>query len=164
MIQKPLVTLIALTTLLLPTTGIALNTLPTPDDTRVVPDEVLAEQRGGFFGRDGMQVAIGLEQATQINGEVVHRSVMRELAPLERGNLPRAALEQVLIYNSSEGPSIRQMGDTAVGWVTAIQNDLDGQVIQHHTIMHLQLDNLPMPRSDLGRNLERALIESGRSW
>ncbi|TVP60533.1 MAG: hypothetical protein EA349_01210 [Halomonadaceae bacterium] len=130
--------------------------------SRVVSDAVLAEQRGGFFGRDGLQVAIGLEQTTVINGDLVHRSVLRELSPLgEKPVMP--GMEQVVIRNGLQGAQVqRSLSDQ--GWVTIIQNDLHGQSIQHQLTLDIELDNLSMPRSDLGRSLERHFIESSRTF
>ncbi|RLK47102.1 hypothetical protein DFR31_2420 [Alkalispirillum mobile] len=164
--MRAILTPCLLTLLILAPAGaaLALQPLPGPDDTRVVPDEVLAEQRGGFFGRNGMEIAIGLEQATAINGEEVHRTVLRELAPLGRGgNVPADALRQVVINTGNDGTTVRQLSDQTIGWVTAIQNELDGQQIQHTTIMQLELNNVEMPRSDLARSLERQLIEGSIS-
>lgn len=140
--------------------ALALQPLPGPDDPRVVTDAVLTEQRGGFFGPAGLQIAIGLEQMTAINDEVVHRSVLRELAPLNRNARSLTSLEQVRISTGLDGPTVQRLDDHSQGWVTVIQNELDGQQIQHQTLLQLQLDNLVMPRSDLSRSLERGLVDA----
>lgn len=125
---------------------------------QVAPDHVLEEQRAGLIGSDGMQIDIGLEQVTSVNGEIVHRSVLRALGPLDGG----AALESMSILASIRegGIDIRPLQVDGGGWVTAIQNSLDNQSITHEVIMDLRLSNIPALRSELGRALERALADT----
>ena len=141
---------------------LALEPLPGPGDALVVSDEVLAKQRGGFFDRNGgLQLSIGLEQATYLNGVPIHYSVLREMAPVTKGagGLSAQASESVLIQAGLEGARLNG-GFTEAGWHTAIQNDLDGQHIRHQTILHLELSGLEARHSELGRMLDRQLVES----
>nr|WP_231366538.1 MULTISPECIES: hypothetical protein [unclassified Thioalkalivibrio] len=150
----------------LPVAAQALETLPGTGDPRVVADAVLAEQRGGFFGRDGLQIAIGLEQITALNGEILHQTTLHPLGTLGAATSHPSA-GRITILNATAGlPAQTFVSETASGqgWVTTIQNQLDGQAIQHQTILQLELRNLQMPRSDLGRALEQQLTDGGRGW
>ncbi len=128
--------------------------LPTAGDARVVPEHVLAAQRAGFVGRDGIQIDIGLEQVTSINGEIAYRSVLRALGPLDAPGAPEAL--GVLASIRENGIRIDPL-QVDSGWITAIQNTLDGQSIEHQVIVNLELSRIPALRSDVGRALERAL-------
>ena len=166
--NRSLVPLVSGLFALLPTAASALDAVPPADHWRVVPDEVLEAQRGGFFGTEGMQIAFGLEQSTTINGETVHHTVIRELGPLAptRGvDGPR--LEGVTIRTGVDGHDVRRLGagdlGDGFGWVTSIQNQLDGQDIRHETRMQLELGDVRMPSSDMGRALQGQLTEGARS-
>lgn len=151
----------------LPATGQALDALPDTDDARVVPDHVLAQQRGGFFGPNGLEITFGLEQITSLNGEILNQTTLQPLAPLGHAANSTYASNRITIINGSE--TLRPQAlvtelPSGQGWVTSIQNELDGQAIHHQTIMQLEMRNLPMPRSDLGRALEQQLLDGGRGW
>lgn len=144
----------------------AQDELPAPGDPRVVPDQVLDEQRGGFLSRDGMQIDIGLEQVTHVNGEEVFRSVLRALEPLDLGaGLSVEAIGQVAaltIGGSDIGTRLTEID--AGAWITAIQNSLDNQRIEHQIIMNLELSNVPMVRTDIARALERQLVDGSLAF
>ncbi len=143
-----------------PVAGQALDALPPSDDYRVVPDTVLEAQRGGFFGRDGLEISFGLEQITSLNGEVIHQSTLRPLSDLASGGgRPGGELRSVVIQTGGAMPV--ENWSSGMGWVTAIQNELDGQDIRHQTILQLELGNLQMPRGDLSRALEQQMLERG---
>ncbi|WP_020146169.1 MULTISPECIES: hypothetical protein [unclassified Thioalkalivibrio] len=142
------------------TTAHALDVLPPLGDERVVPDSVLEAQRGGFFGRDGLEISIGLEQITSLNGEVINHSTLRPLSDIASGShWPGTDLRSVVIQTGGAMPA--ESWTSGMGWVTAIQNELDGQDIRHQTILQLELGNLQMPRGDLGRALEQHMLERG---
>lgn len=147
---------------LVPATGMALEALPPAEDARVVPDAILAEQRGGFFGRDGLQIAIGLEQVTALNGEILHQTTLLPLGSLEMAASRADADRHIVILNGAA--ALATYPNEGRGWVTTIQNQLDGQSIHHQTIMQLELRHLQMPRGDLGRALEQQLLDGGRGW
>ncbi|WP_018864044.1 hypothetical protein [Thioalkalivibrio sp. ARh3] len=152
-----------LSSALSPAASYALDPLPQPGDYRVVPDEVLEAQRGGFFGRDGLEIAIGLEQITSLNGEVIHHSTLRPLSDLAiTTGWSAGDLRSVVIQTGGAMPA--EHWTSGMGWVTTIQNELDNQDIQHQTILQLELGHLEMPRGDLSRALEQHLLERGGAF
>src|SRR5690606_36713595 len=127
---------------------------PTAGEARGSPEHVRAAERDGFGGRDGTQIDIGLEQVTSISGEIAYRSVLRALGPLDAPGAPEAL--GVLASIRENGIRIDPLQFDS-GWITAIQNTLDGQSIEHQVIVNLELSRIPALRSDVGRALERAL-------
>lgn len=151
----------------LPATGFALDSLPGAQNPRVVPDTILAEQRGGFFGRDGLQIAIGLDQITSLNGETLHQTTLLPIGSLNQAASHARTASRIMIRSGPDAFPPRALVTDSLdgtGWVTTIQNQLDGQAIHHQTIMQLELRNLQMPRSDLGRALDQQLLDGGRGW
>lgn len=151
----------------LPMASQALEALPDTHDARVVPDHVLAQQRGGFFGPNGLEITFGLEQITALNGEILTQTTLQPLTPLGPAASSGYTSNRITIVNGSE--TLRPQAlvtelPSRQGWVTTIQNELDGQAIHHQTIMQLEMRNLQMPRSDLGRALEQQLLDGGRGW
>jgi len=132
--------------------------LPTAGDARIVPEHVLAQQRAGFIGRDGLRIEIGLEQVTSINGEIAYRSVLRALGPLDTPSAPEAFGALAVIRDG--GIDVQAIEAHSDAWVNVIQNALDGQSIEHQVIMDLKLSRIPALRSDVDRALERALLDA----
>lgn len=143
-----------------PLTAMAAQTSTTDLFPQAVPDEVLAKQRGGFLGPDGILLAFGLEQTTRINGELVHHTELR-LPDAASSDLLRG--QRLVIRNGMDGVELdHQPGMNS--WVTGIQNTLDGQTIEHTTNLNLEIDDINMPRSDLSRALERQIIDGALGY
>lgn len=138
-----------------PATTLAAQAFPAEKLPRAVPDEVLAQQRGGFIGPDGVLLSFGLEQITRINGELVQHTELR-LPDAASSDLWRG--QRLIIRNDANGLAMNHQ-PSVNSWTTGIQNTLDGQSIEHTTNLNLELEGVIMPRSDLSRDLERQIIE-----
>lgn len=91
-----------------------------------VSHQILDQQRGGFMV-NGMEIRFGIEMQTYING-------IRQ-ATTRIHDLPNSNLIQVGSGNALSAGAFKQ----AAGLTTVIQNSLDAQIIQHLTILNMQI-------------------------
>ncbi len=123
-------------------------------DQPPVSDGDLASQRGGLIHRNGLEIALGLEQITLVNGEEVARTVLR--------NSSSSLLESkewggVLIQTGLDGATVDSF--TGGGWATVIQNRLDGQKILHKTLMNIDISGVDVSRVAARRQLDAHIVE-----
>lgn len=108
-------------------------------------DDELASQRGGF-SLDNLEISIGLEQVVSVNGETlaINRLTIPNLNQMVSGRAMPHQMETVLgIINSGQnGQTLVSAASGAGGWMTLIQNDLNGSVIQNARQLNIELNNL----------------------
>lgn len=112
---------------------------------QTMSDVELASQRGGFT-LNNLEISIGLEQVVSVNGETlaVNRLTIPNLNQMVSGQAVPHQMETVLsIINS--GQNERALVSAAADggrWMTLIQNDLNGTVIQNARQLNIELNNL----------------------
>ncbi|MEX0730983.1 MAG: hypothetical protein WED00_11405 [Aquisalimonadaceae bacterium] len=108
-----------------------------------IPDQELAALRGGFVLPNGVELSLGLESGVLINGERVAHAMWLN------GDMARSQLGM-----EQAGLSVRPLeSQHGLGWV--VQNQLDNQVIQHISELHLNLEGVRgLAGADLGRMTE----------
>ncbi|MBQ0831750.1 hypothetical protein [Marinobacter sp.] len=108
-------------------------------------DGELASQRGGF-SLNNLEISIGLEQVVSVNGETlaINRLTIPNLNQIVSGQTAPHRMETVLgIINSGQnGQALVSAATGAGGWMTLIQNDLNGSVIQNARQLNIELNNL----------------------
>lgn len=108
-------------------------------------DVELATQRGGFSLGD-LEIAIGLEQVVSVNGEMlaINRLTIPNLNQVVSGQMAPHRIETVLgiINTEHNGQALVSTATSAGGWMTLIQNDLNGSVIQNARQLNIELNNL----------------------
>jgi hypothetical protein len=108
-------------------------------------DNELAGQRGGF-SLDNLEISIGLEQVVSVNGETlaINRLTIPNLNQMVSGKAMPHQMETVLsIINSGQnGHTLVSAASNGGGWMTLIQNDLNGSVIQNARQLNIELNNL----------------------
>ncbi len=113
--------------------------------TPMLADDVLASQRGGFWV-DNLEIAIGLEQIVAVNGEtqVVNRLTIPNLNQAAIQSQLESHFESVSSFGLSLNPGtvIKSGGLGDSGWLTTIQNDVDGVVIQNMRQLNIEINNL----------------------
>ncbi|WP_166263354.1 hypothetical protein [Marinobacter caseinilyticus] len=118
--------------------------LPTP----ALDDAVLDTQRGGFL-LDNLEISIGLEQVVSVNGETL--VVNRLMIPnLNQALSPSQAqikhnLETFVVVPGSQHEQSTLVATNRTlnsGWLTQIQNNLDGAVIQNIRALNIELNNV----------------------
>ena len=116
-------------------------------------DAELAEQRGGWINRNGVELSFGLEQLTVVDGEVMHHRVAGDLCPgCGFDTMPTG----ILLRSDAEGTMLSEFA--ASGIISVLQNSLDNVRIGQVTVLNIGftgagvLDSMPMLR----------LIEAGR--
>lgn len=124
----------------------------------VVPDQELAEQRGGLIRRGGFELALGIERTTAINGEVVARTVLMDRSgigtPLANGGLH--------IRNGLDGLAVGALAGP--NWTTVIQNQVSNQIISNRTTLNLDLAGMNLNRMELRRVLDAQMIQDLRGY
>ncbi|HEV8077070.1 MAG TPA: hypothetical protein VGP45_01660 [Marinobacter sp.] len=114
------------------------------DGSLVLNDDELAQKRGGFF-LNSFEIAIGLEQRVSVNGDLQVINSWRIPDVSDVGSYAQA-LKNL--------PVLRDFGGTNAGtrvasgvldngsWMTLIQNNVDGVVIQNMQQLNIELNNL----------------------
>ncbi|MFV8569924.1 hypothetical protein ACNQ6O_01815 [Marinobacter sp. SBS5] len=108
-------------------------------------DSELAAQRGGFL-LDNLEISIGLEQIMSVNGEIlaINRLTIPNLNQTVNDGGVRHEVETMLgLINSGQtGQALVSTSSASGGWMTLIQNDLNGSVIQNVRQLNIELNNL----------------------
>ena len=112
----------------------------------VLSDAELETLRGGFF-LEGLEISIGLEQVVSMDGETlaVNRLTIPNLNQVSNGEAVAHTVETLvssLDAANSGGETLVSTATRGGGWVTVIQNSLNGTSIQHSRQLNIQLDNL----------------------
>ncbi len=127
-------------------------------DWAAVPEAELATQRGGLIHRNGLEITLGIEQLTTVNGEPVAHTVLRD--PSNPG-WESAELGGVLIRTGLDGATVDRF--TGGGWTTVIQNRLDEQHILHDTLMNIDISGVDTSRATARRLLDAQVVDHLRS-
>ncbi|MBR9871951.1 MAG: hypothetical protein GYB26_12515 [Gammaproteobacteria bacterium] len=130
-------------------TGLAAGTLPASAESMFIAqpltDPELAAQRGGFM-LDNLEISIGLEQIMSVNGDTlaVNRLTIPNLNQVLDGGGVQHQVESMLsLINSGQaGQALVSTSSASGGWMTLIQNDLNGAVIQNVRQLNIELNNL----------------------
>lgn len=108
-------------------------------------DHELASQRGGF-SLDNLEISIGLEQVISVNGDTlaINRLTIPNLNQVLSGKTMPHQMETVfgIINSGQNGQALVSSSSGAGGWLTLIQNDLNGSVIQNARQLNIELNNL----------------------
>lgn len=109
-------------------------------------DPELSKYRGGFL-MDNLEISIGLEQIVGINGDtmVINRLTIPNLNQVVNDRLVDHHTEtvlEVISANRSGGARVFSSMAGPNGWMTVIQNNLDGTVIQNMHQLNIELNNL----------------------
>ena len=114
------------------------------DWSPTLSDDELSQKRGGFF-LNRFEIAIGLEQRVSVNGD---------LQVINRWNIPDISDVNSYAQALESMPVLRDLGGISGGtritsgvldsgsWMTLIQNNVDGAVIQNMQQMNIELNNL----------------------
>lgn len=93
-----------------------------------------------------LEISIGLEQVVSVNGEAlaINRLTIPNLNQMVSGQALPHRIDTVLgIINSGQnGQALVSAASGAGGWMTLIQNDLNGAVIQNARQLNIELNNL----------------------
>jgi hypothetical protein len=137
MIKRTLVLGLAL----LASTGYAEWRLPVP----ALDDRELDQLRGGFV-MDNIEISIGLEQVLSVNGEtlVVNRLVIPDLNQSMSADTLTHQLETVQgNWTAADGQlTVGHLVADSGGWMSVIQNSLNGTTIQNVRQLNIELNNL----------------------
>lgn len=108
-------------------------------------DDELSSLRGGF-SLDNLEISIGLEQVISVNGETlaVNRLTIPNLNQVVSGKVMPHQMERVfgIINSGQNGQALVSAASNAGGWMTLIQNDLNGSIIQNARQLNIELNNL----------------------
>lgn len=111
-----------------------------------ISDGELAKYRGGFL-TDNLEISIGLEQVVGINGDtlVINRLTIPNLNQPGNNRLLDHQMETVLEVISANRSGEARIASSMAGpngWMTMVQNSLDGTVIQNMHQLNIELNNL----------------------
>lgn len=131
------------------TAALTIIAIPGQADTlfpvEALSDQELATYRGGFT-LDNLEISIGLEQVVSLNGETlaINRLTVPNLNQMISGQSVPSQVESVLGFVSPGigGQASVLTNPVAGGWMTRIQNDLNGAIIQNARQLDIQLNNL----------------------
>ena len=118
------------------------------DWSTALTDAELAQRRGGFI-LDRFEIAIGLEQRVSVNGDL---QVINSWRIPDIGDVRRytQALESMPVLQDigggGEGARITSGVLDSGSWLTLIQNNVDGAVIQNMQQLNIELNNLGQNR------------------
>lgn len=114
------------------------------DWSTALTDAELAQRRGGFI-LDRFEIAIGLEQRVSVNGELQVVNSWR-IPDVGDVNSYAHALENMPVLGdisrAGEGTLITSGVLDNGSWMTLIQNNVDGAVIQNMQQLNIELNNL----------------------
>jgi len=114
------------------------------DWSPVLSDAELAQKRGGFF-LNRFEIAIGLEQRVSVNGDLQVINSWRIPNISDVGSYAQALKNLPVLRDvSSTGDGARVTSGVLDNgsWMTLIQNNVDGAVIQNMQQLNIELNNL----------------------
>lgn len=127
-------------------------------DFQAVPEEDLAQQRGGFVMPNGMELSIGIERAAFVNGELQSgwslnaagvEALLRGASPQDAGVGSTRLSSLLPLLQEIAGPQL-------------LQNGLDHQLIQNITRLDIRAAGLDIRPVELGQSLDFQLVHSLR--
>jgi len=114
------------------------------DWSPMLSDAELAQKRGGFVF-DRFEIAIGLEQRVSVNGDLQVLNSWRIPDISDVGSYAQALKNLPVLRDfSSLGDGTRVTSGVLDNgsWMTLIQNNVDGAVIQNTQQLNIELNNL----------------------
>ena len=114
------------------------------DWSPMLSDAELAQKRGGFVF-DRFEIAIGLEQRVSVNGDLQVLNSWRIPDISDVGSYAQALKNLPVLRDfSSPGDGTRVTSGVLDNgsWMTLIQNNVDGAVIQNMQQLNIELNNL----------------------
>jgi len=114
------------------------------DWSPMLSDAELAQKRGGFVF-DRFEIAIGLEQRVSVNGDLQVLNSWRIPDISDVGSYAQALKNLPVLRDfSSLGDGTRVTSGVLDNgsWMTLIQNNVDGAVIQNMQQLNIELNNL----------------------
>ncbi|MCS6305366.1 MAG: hypothetical protein H8K07_17120 [Nitrospira sp.] len=126
-----------------------------------VNEEVLDSMRGGFQHHpDGPMMSFGIERSVFLNDKLINSTVLN-IPDLSR--LADKAGDAFTLVQHGGGNSVPHNLSSLPPLTTVIQNSLDNQAIQSHTVINATVSALTWARAlDLGNALSQASIEAIR--
>ena len=126
-----------------------------------VSEEVLDSMRGGFQHHpDGPMMSFGIERSVFLNDKLINSTVLN-IPDLSR--LADKAGDAFTLVQHGAGNSVPHNLSSLPPLTTVIQNSLDNQAIQSHTVINATVSALTWARAlDLGNALSQASIEAIR--
>ena len=126
-----------------------------------VSEEVLDSMRGGFQHHpDGPMMSFGIERSVFLNDKLINSTVLN-IPDLSR--LADKAGDAFTLVQHGGGNSVPHNLSSLPPLTTVIQNSLDNQAIQSHTVINATVSALTWARAlDLGNALSQASIEAIR--
>jgi len=166
--QRPLMGALAILCMAVPISASAMPLLGMP-----VPTAELAKLRGGF-AIGGMVVKFGVEMTTYINGMLASRSGIDSSS---NGNTiiasQNTSVQQTMVVAQGSGvQQVVQVGNAnqvsssllnqATSALAVVQNNLNNQVIQHATVINLDVSNgiHAQQMTQIGQALQQGNIRS----
>ena len=131
-------------------------TLRTP-----VSEGVLDSMRGGFQNHpNGPMISFGIERSVFLNDKLINSTVLN-IPDLSR--LADKAGDAFTLIQHGGGNSVPHNVSSLPSLTTIVQNSMDNQSIQSHTVINATVSALTWARAlDLGNALSQASIEAIR--
>lgn len=114
------------------------------DWSPVLSDAELAQKRGGFF-LNRFEIAIGLEQRVSVNGDLQVINSWRIPDISDVGSYAQALKNLPVLRDLSSAADGTRVTSGVLdngSWMTLIQNNVDGAVIQNMQQLNIELNNL----------------------
>ena len=132
-----------------------------------ISNDELSAMRGGFITADGLEISIGYEQASYINGvlQATASFDISQLKPVVKADMLEG-IAPATVNIISNGPGNFVTADVInnfdAGTLTIIQNSLDGQVLQNYTVLDIKVGNFRnyKPNNLLGEMIDFQISES----
>lgn len=108
---------------------------------QALTDDELASLRGGFL-LDDLEIRIGLEQVVSVDGETlaINRLNIPNLNEVANGRAVPHTVETIV--GKAGGQALVAQAAKDGGWITVIQNNLNGTEIQNSRQLNIELNNL----------------------
>lgn len=129
----------------------------------------LARMRGGFIDASGLEVSLGIERLVTLNGNIVSRTALTipDIATLSADQAREAeqALSSINLVRSGSDTMALPPAITSVPGATLIQNSMDGQHIDSHTVINSSVNTLGLLTSlNFQGSLGDAIARSARPF
>ena len=126
-------------------------------------DTELASLRGGFF-LDNLEISIGLEQVVSLNGETlaINRLTIPNLNQISNGQVVPHTVETLvsnLNATDSDAETLVSTSTGSGGWITVIQNSLNGTSIQNSRQLNIQMNNLGAALNRLPEDMRDPVLQ-----
>lgn len=129
----------------------------------------LARMRGGFIDASGLEVSLGIERLVTLNGNIVSRTALTipDIATLsaDQAREAESALSSINLVRSGSDTMTLPPTVTSVPGATLIQNSMDGQHIDSHTVINSSVNTLGLLTSlNFQGSLGDAIARSARPF